>query len=567
MPAARTKRSHAGRLRRLLSLRAQFGHAAEEERFRLLSALQRAELGSGAQLRVLHDALLFASAYPDSPKVRRLAVRMLGRFDQRRDLLRRRRALRDSGIAGTDTRFAFFAPTALWLARRWPRQLEYDWAQWTNPARLVEALPLLAAHAETPALDEWDLGPRGWLKRMKPPGLGDAAFVVRRLATRVADPFVFEKLIDGMDAPMVLRAGSSTPSRSRDTWPVRRVSWQRQALRRERPVLADAVRVVPAVRAVRGREAQRLIDLAMSAMVTHERDLDVFSYGDPRDVRLVDCGDGLQFAAIGALPERRLMLESVYGFLTLQNGVPIGYLLTSALYGSAEIAYNVFETFRGAEAALTYARVMAMTRRLFGADAFTIFPYQLGGAGNEEGLDSGAWWFYRKLGFEPRQREARRLMAREDARAARDPGYRSSRATLRRLAGHNLYWHEGARRDDVLGVLPLANVGLAVTDFLARRGGGEGGRDSAPVVQEARRLLGGGPGRGWSGGERLAFERWAPLVLCLPGVARWPHAERQALINVMRAKGGRRESDFVKVFDAHARLRFAVARLARATRP
>src|SRR5260221_8761885 len=46
----------------------------------------------------------------------------------------------------------------------------------------------------------------------------------------------------------------------------------------------------------------------------------------------------------------RSLLESVYGFLTLKNGVPMGYVLTSALYHSAEVAFNVFDTFRGAEA-------------------------------------------------------------------------------------------------------------------------------------------------------------------------------------------------------------------------
>jgi len=66
--------------------------------------------------------------------------------------------------------------------------------------------------------------------------------------------------------------------------------------------------------------------------------------------------------------------------------------------------------------------------------------------------------------------------------------------------------------------------------------------------------------------ERQAFERWAPLALLLPGVRRWSAAERRALAGVMRAKGGRRESDFVRAFDAHAKLRVAVAALARAVK-
>ena len=119
-------------------------------------------------------------------------------------------------------------------------------------------------------------------------------------------------------------------------------------------------------------------------------------------MRVVEWDDGLQFACLGVLPERRFLLEAVYAFLTLRNGVPIGYALSSALFGSSEVAYNVFETFRGGEAAHVYARLLATVRTLFGSDTFAIYPYQLGHE-NDEGLASGAWWFYYKLGFRPRE--------------------------------------------------------------------------------------------------------------------------------------------------------------------
>ncbi len=152
-----------------------------------------------------------------------------------------------------------------------------------------------------------------------------------------------------------------------------------------RPDLRLALRERPRrVTAVPRTEAQRLIDLAREAMVARSRDLDTFAYGDPDDVRIVDMGDGLEFVAIGLIPERRLLLEAVYGFLTLKNGVPIGYVLNSALYGSAEVAYNVFD-YRGGEAGRVYGQVLAMLRHLFRATAFTIYPYQLGGKGTTRG--------------------------------------------------------------------------------------------------------------------------------------------------------------------------------------
>jgi hypothetical protein len=297
-------------------------------------------------------------------------------------------------------------------------------------------------------------------------------------------------------------------------------------------------------------------------MIVRSRDLDVFACGDPRDVRLVEWGGGLSFACIGFLPARRLLLESVYGLLTLQNGVPVGYVLLSALCGSSEVAYNVFETWRGGEAGFVYGRVLATARHLFGSDSFTIYPYQLGDD-NDEALQSGAWWFYQKLGFRAKDRGVLRLMRRELAAMARRPAHRSSVATLRRLARHNVYYHMGRQRDDVIGVLDLAEVGLAVTDLLARRFGPDRAAAARACLAEARAVLSlrGAALAGWTAGERQALLRWAPLVL-LVGAARWPAADRRALVAVIRAKGSLRESDFVALFDRHRRLRAAIRRLA-----
>ena len=59
--------------------------------------------------------------------------------------------------------------------------------------------------------------------------------------------------------------------------------------------------------------------------------------------------------------------------------------------------------------------------------------------------------------------------------------------------------------------------------------------------------------------ERLAWRRWAPLVALLKSVERWPLADRRALVQVIRAKGGRRELEYLQRFDEHRRLRAGVA--------
>jgi hypothetical protein len=289
----------------------------------------------------------------------------------------------------------------------------------------------------------------------------------------------------------------------------------------------------------------RLIDLAREAMVTRSRDLDAFAHGDRRDVRLVDDGDGLAFALIGVVPERRLFLPAVYGALTLRNGVPIGYVQLDVLLGHAEVSYNTFATFRGGEAGFVFCRLLAACRHVFGVSSFSIEPYQLG-RGNDEGIDSGAWWFYARFGFRPRDPGVARLAGVELTKRAKRPAYRSSRATLLRLAQAHLFWPAADGRGGTLA--PTAAVGLA----LARR-----------FAARVAKRLGVGSLRRFPPGERLWFRRLAPLVDALDGLEHWPAGERRALVSVLRAKGGRRESDFARLFDRHPRLAPAILALAR----
>lgn len=85
-----------------------------------------------------------------------------------------------------------------------------------------------------------------------------------------------------------------------------------------------------------------------------------------------------------------------------------------------------------------------------------------------------------------------------------------------------LYLHLGEPRDDVIGEFARDNVGLKIVRYLAERFGGD--REH--------------------------------------GVETWPKRDRAAAVSVVRAKGGRRESDFVRCFDRHRRLRTAVLELA-----
>jgi hypothetical protein len=140
----------------------------------------------------------------------------------------------------------------------------------------------------------------------------------------------------------------------------------------------------------------------------------------------------------------------------------------------AEVGFNLYYTFREGESAWLYARLLRLFHQVLGVTCFSVDPYQIGHE-NAEAVDSGAFWFYRKLGFRPASPEVAKLTAREEARMRQTPGYRSSRRTLEKLAdGCLLYEIPGTESSDWDGFR---------TRTLAQRLE-RGGRSEKRVVEE-----------------------------------------------------------------------------------
>ncbi len=543
-------------LRTLERLRDQFGAQPAQTKRAALDVLARATLRSAGEVLRLHEMLCFMRAYPDDAGVLARVTRTLKRFAERRDLRAHRVTLANSGIAGTDTWYPFFWPTARWLATRWPAQVELDRDDTVAGERIACALPILVTPTEA-----------AWLRGDKPAGFGaldvlrgthatDGSFLLDRLEAMPGNTFTREQFHDAIEPSYVLRADAHTPNRTRAQYAAMPVIFQRGPLQRARPNLARAIQQPPRhVRAVNAREGAALVDMARTAMVSRERDLDAFAYGDARDVQIVEDSDGLAFMVNGVVPGRRTLLPAIFGAITLRNNVPIGYIQADVLGPTAALSFNTFPTFRGGEAAHTFGRLLAVLRHLYGVSSFSIEPYQLG-EGNYEGIDSGAWWFYYKLGFRPRAREARRLVVRELERMRARPSYRSSADTLRQLAR----WHMFIDLDPScrVGLPPIARIGHEIAQLLHGTSNASRADNEAACSEAALQITGLTSLAGFSSDERQAWQRWAPLVALNPQIARWPAKERRAVAQIIRAKGARSEREFINQWRAHPRFQQAL---------
>ncbi|MCA1633999.1 MAG: hypothetical protein LC802_09860 [Acidobacteria bacterium] len=304
---------------------------------------------------------------------------------------------------------------------------------------------------------------------------------------------------------------------------------------------------------------RRLLDEGLDTMTARFRELHGFTYGDAATVLRAEAGRGVEVFVWGVPFERRLPLLAYHSMLVLKNGVPCGYAEALTLFERVEAGLNLFYTFRDGESAWIYARLLRLFRQLLGASVFSIDPYQLGHK-NEEGIASGAFWFYRKLGFRPVCARLAEMAGREERKMSARPEHRTGAKTLRELSsGHVVFEAASAPRGEWDG-FHVRNLGLALARRMAARHGGDTSklrRASAAKVAEA---LGINASRLDEDVSR-AFENLSLLVALVPDLESWTEDEKKGVLRIARAKAGADELKYLRQLQRHGRLRREIIRL------
>jgi len=509
----------------LIELRTQFRGAAARRKLALFARLARRPLEDPALIQRLHECLLFQSAYPDSP-------RMLSQVNASlRRLERAATDLDDSGIAGSTSTLQLSYDALRWLIARHPRDVSIDWDDGSAGDGLDETLPLLMSPIERDGFLTDQLTTQRWLRLAARRGQSELSALLDRFDRAAIAPEVRDRLIDAAELHVRWKLRRGSASRTWTRFPPRPIYYHDAPLLRGANVVSILAEKPPAPARLSRADRVRLLDAARAALYVRNRETDPVTHADPRAIALYRLDRGIDVALFGLLPDRRLALESFVGFVLAKNRVPIGYGGAWAWFDRAEIGVNVFDSFRGGESAFAFAQVMRVYRWRFGLRRFLVDPFQFG-ADNDEGIQSGAFWFYYRLGFRPIDRKLRALAQHETAHMAADRKHRTPPRILKRLAAAKLSLDaDGAagRPDDAPN---LHRIGQALTRRLARTRG------------TVRTDL-------------------ASLFAELGKRSRWPVAARRAAAEIARAKRGPDELRYIQLMRAHPRLRPALARFVR----
>jgi hypothetical protein len=184
------------------------------------------------------------------------------------------------------------------------------------------------------------------------------------------------------------------------------------------------------------------------------------------------------------------------------------------------------------------------------------------GDGDNEPLQSGAFWFYYKLGFRAINPKVRRLAEKEHEVIRKNKGYRSPIRMLKRLAKSDVFFHVDPSKMSSYQEFPIVNLGYVVTKFFADEFDGNRSVGTQKAMSEVKRSLGIRGLDRWSTDEITAFERMAPLLANIPDLADWTTKEKASLVKVIRSKGSTHEREFVLLSNRYTRLKAALEDLA-----
>jgi len=554
------------------------GHAGALNR--LLTALSKFEFTDPHQLNRFHECLLFLHAFPHAPSHVARVERLLNTFHQRIEKLRSMNAdlslfddFDTSGIAGTVMQDTLSFDAVQWLVRRIPHHVEIAWDDYWDdyPSERARGslwprfIPLLQEDADVEANIPWQRWIDAARGRENP-----LLWLITRFERLPLPGRERAELYDSLRLPIRWKLENLKLSRTRNWTHPRRFYFHTAPLiqRSEVSLSRELSQPAPKFEKLTASTGEAVMRSIREVMVVRYRELYGTTLGDPRAVVRTDLGRGVVMHFWGLPPTRRLPLRAYLAGFTLKNGVPINYVEAIGLCEWIEVGFNTFYTYRQGETAWIYAQALRCLRALTSAKWISIYPYQIG-QNNDEAIDSGAFWFYRKLGFRPGRADLQRLCEREEEKLAADPQYRTPPRILKRLAEAHMFFaiqetengpNFSAGHPGPWDTFSSRNLGLLANRRMAREFNGDIHKIRQASVTFTTRALNINPSK-WTHLQREALENWSLILVLLPGLPVWSPREKQLLIHLIRAKSSPNEMTYLHKTQHHPRLRAELLRL------
>jgi hypothetical protein len=525
-------------------LKNQFAPSVARRIERLIEQLSALQIDDTDSLFRYHEILLFLRAYPQNASLERATENQLRDFSKRISSLREAEIDLSplqhpevSGIDGTTVTDTFSFYIVRWLLQQHSSRTDIDWEWFEDENRLAETWPRFLPLLEEDALVEANIPYREWLAAARD-GHAELKWLLDRFNTLPRSEKEKAELYDSQKLYVRWTPGFAA-TRTGMRLARKQLFYHREPLiqRRDVDLFNELSQPSPQLQKLTIREGEKAVDMAREASTIRYRDLYGFTHGDAAHVYHAELGRGVELFLMGLPADKRLPLRACHAAMIYKNGVPVGYFEGISLFERMESGFNLYYTFRDGETAWLYARVLNVMHHFANVTAFSLDPYQIGYE-NEEGIQSGAFWFYRKLGFRPTQPDVLQLALREERKLAERKGYRTPASTLRKLAKSPMIRQLNNTQSGAWDGFKVRQIGLKLQRLMAQEFAGDAARM-----------------------RRKSANDLSLVLLLIPDLNRWSAAEKRDLSRIIRAKSGTEEVAYLKLMQKHERLREALIKL------
>lgn len=525
----------------------------------LLAALDR-PIRTPKALKEWHDLLLFLLAHPIDAAEYDAVTTALDRVAViARDMLRRgtrhRHNLSNSGLEGTPLQSTFTHRLTRWMLERWGDRMELLSVE-APMDEFVELLRLLLPQAEMETVDQPAVDVHGLLDRTFGPS---PAVQLWRLVDGLDKLRVDDRTREHLWARMqvyVKVEGASGCGMTFARCPVAAPHYLSTGLQRGVDLHAVVDEPVEGPVSLSAAQRKALIGTARTVLATLHRETDPVTFAGA--VEFFDMGRGLRIALFHLDVEHRLPFDSYVGFMAFRNGVPMAYGGAWIFPGRSKVGINVFPALRGGESAWFFAQLLRLYRQRFGVARFEAEDYQLG-HNNPDGLKSGAYWFYYRMGFRPVTKAHQRTAEREFKKLSTRKDHHVPLKLLKELVEHGL---ELVIAEHDTPITDTAALTKAMQQHVVERYAGDRALAMRHALERLGRVLPLGDLAEWSSQQRAALYLWALPLDMVPDLERWSAGERKRLVAIMGSKGAVSETKHQALLSRLPRLLHAWSALA-----
>jgi len=552
---------------------------------KLLTQIPRRRFEDAESLIGLHESLMFMLAYPQSEELLKQTKEILASFPKRIEYLKKIEAdltpfeePEISGIAATSLTAMLGYKFARWLSEYHTNEVEIDWEGYEEEAGIGATLPRVLPLLEEEALVEAHLPFLDYIHVAKPKNAKDLVWLMRNFSRLDLSEKQKAELYESLKL-YIRFAPDFDSSRTGLKRDVQEIFYhegpliQRSDISLERELDAPALKIEK----LSLKAGSEILDTIRTASVVRYRELHGFIWGDEKSFLKVDLGRGVTVFLNEVLPENRLPLRAYHSGFIFKNGVPVGYVEGLSLFEKMEVGFNLYYTFREGETAWLYVQLLRIFKQHLGVTVFSVDPYQIGHE-NEEGIESGAFWFYRKLGFHPMLDEVAEIVEREEKKIAKHKGYRTPVKILRKISKSQLFYTYSDSRSDSpdsyrertrinqSGIqnqwkdFHLRNIMLAIQRRMSQRFNGNASKMREVTRQQVLRILDIDLNE-LKQTEHEAFSNFALVLSIIPNFSKWTKEEKGLTVKIFRAKGSGSEVHYLQLMQKHKQLREVLIRI------